>query len=75
MKKYADKSLEYRTVNRDKINAQKREAARKNREIISKERKKSRDSERYKERIRLYEEEHRSKINKRHRENRQKDKR
>ena len=75
MRKYADKSLEYRTINRDKINKQKREAHKRNREVISKKKKKSRDSGEYKEKIRLYTEEHRSEINKRHRENRQKDKR
>jgi len=35
MRKYADKSLEYRTINRDKINKQKREAHKRNREVIS----------------------------------------
>lgn len=73
--KYVDSALEYRIKNREKINKQKREAARRDREIISEKRKKSRDSEEYKEKIKLYIEEHRGEINKRHRENRQKDKR
>lgn len=40
MKRYADKSLEYRIMNREKINKQKREAAKRDREIISERRQK-----------------------------------
>ena len=41
--KYKEKSLEYRKNNRDKINAQKREAHKGNREIISERRKQKRE--------------------------------
>ena len=73
MKKYADTSLEYRIINKEKINKQKREAAKRDREIISERRQKK------KEQIKIYrkkyEKEHREETNERHRKSRQKDKR
>lgn len=71
--KYAKSALEYRTKNREKINKQKREAARRDREIISE--RKQKKKEQIKMQRKKYEKEHREEINERYRKNRQKDKR
>lgn len=73
--KYKEKALEYREKNREKINTQKREAHKRDREIISERRRVARSTKEFKEKMKLYTEKHRDEINKKHRENRQKDKR